>query len=78
MTFFDEQLSELCLGWLCDKVYEIRQAATDVLKRITEVSFGKRKVLKSTENSSFLFRYNFFNYRRMEQSGQKKNLSQKL
>ena len=39
VTFFDEQLNNLCLGWLADTVYSIREAATLNLKKLTEV-FG--------------------------------------
>lgn len=39
VTFFDEQLNSLCLGWLADTVYSIREAATLNLKKLTEV-FG--------------------------------------
>ncbi|KAI0078883.1 ARM repeat-containing protein [Panus rudis PR-1116 ss-1] len=38
-AFFDEQLGNLCMGWLGDNVYSIREAATVNLKRLTEV-FG--------------------------------------
>jgi serine/threonine-protein phosphatase 2A regulatory subunit A len=37
--FFDEQLSSLCMSWLGDTVYSIREAATINLKKLTEV-FG--------------------------------------
>jgi serine/threonine-protein phosphatase 2A regulatory subunit A len=37
--FFDEQLANLCMSWLGDTVYSIREAATVNLKRLTEV-FG--------------------------------------
>lgn len=39
MKFFDEQLSTLCMGWLGDTVFSIREAATANLKKLTEV-FG--------------------------------------
>lgn len=39
VAFFDEQLNSLCLGWLADTVYSIREAATINLKKLTEV-FG--------------------------------------
>lgn len=39
VTFFDDQLSNLCMLWLGDNVYSIREAATVNLKRLTEV-FG--------------------------------------
>ncbi|KAI0049261.1 ARM repeat-containing protein [Auriscalpium vulgare] len=37
--FFDEQLANLCMSWLGDTVYSIREAATVNLKKLTEV-FG--------------------------------------
>jgi serine/threonine-protein phosphatase 2A regulatory subunit A len=37
--FFDEQLGTLCMSWLGDTVYSIREAATINLKKLTEV-FG--------------------------------------
>jgi serine/threonine-protein phosphatase 2A regulatory subunit A len=39
VKFFDEQLSDLCMGWLGDTVFSIREAATQNLKKLTEV-FG--------------------------------------
>ena len=38
-AFFDEQLANLCMSWLGDTVYSIREAATMNLKKLTEV-FG--------------------------------------
>ena len=37
--FFDAQLSNLCMSWLGDTVYSIREAATVNLKKLIEV-FG--------------------------------------
>lgn len=37
--FFDKQLRDLCLSWLWDTVYSIRNAAVANLKRLTEI-FG--------------------------------------
>ena len=37
--FFDEQLGNLCMSWLGDTVFSIREAATVNLKTLTEV-FG--------------------------------------
>jgi serine/threonine-protein phosphatase 2A regulatory subunit A len=39
VKFFDEQLSMLCMRWLGDPVFSIREAATQNLKKLTEV-FG--------------------------------------
>ncbi|KAI0961552.1 hypothetical protein AcV7_000626 [Taiwanofungus camphoratus] len=38
-SFFDEQLGNLCMSWLGDTVFSIREAATVNLKKLTEV-FG--------------------------------------
>lgn len=38
-NFFDKQLRDLCLSWLWDTVYSIRNAAVANLKRLTEI-FG--------------------------------------
>ncbi|KAF8898399.1 armadillo-type protein [Infundibulicybe gibba] len=38
-SFFDEQFGTLCMSWLGDRVFSIREAATVNLKRLTEV-FG--------------------------------------
>lgn len=39
VKFFDEKLAALCMGWLGDTVFSIREAATHNLKKLTEV-FG--------------------------------------
>ncbi|KAK6523250.1 Polyamine N-acetyltransferase 1 [Orbilia ellipsospora] len=39
VEFFDEKLGGLCMGWLGDTVFSIREAATTNLKKLTEV-FG--------------------------------------
>jgi len=39
VEFFDEKLGNLCMTWLGDSVYSIREAATTNLKKLTEV-FG--------------------------------------
>jgi serine/threonine-protein phosphatase 2A regulatory subunit A len=39
MKFFDEKLASLCMSWLGDTVFSIREASTQNLKRLTEV-FG--------------------------------------
>jgi serine/threonine-protein phosphatase 2A regulatory subunit A len=39
VKFFDEKLATLCMGWLGDTVFSIREAATHNLKKLTEV-FG--------------------------------------
>ena len=39
VKFFDDQLSTLCMSWLGDTVFSIREAATKNLKKLTEV-FG--------------------------------------
>ena len=39
VQFFDDKLSTLCMSWLGDTVFSIREAATKNLKKLTEV-FG--------------------------------------
>jgi len=61
--FFNEKLSELCLAWLGDVVYSIREAATANLKRLAQV-FGVAwarshilpKVLELQRHSNYLYR----------------------
>ncbi|KAH8120343.1 ARM repeat-containing protein [Phellopilus nigrolimitatus] len=62
-AFFDEQLGNLCLSWLGDNVFSIREAATVNLKKLTEV-FGVEwskntivpKVLAMGSHPNYLFR----------------------
>lgn len=61
--FFDEQLGNLCMSWLGDTVYSIREAATVNLKKLTEV-FGVDwakvaivpKVMGMGSHPNYLFR----------------------
>lgn len=61
--FFDEKLSNLCLSWLRDEVYAIREAASINLKNIIE-AFGAQWSLKNiipyvlelSKHSNYLFR----------------------
>lgn len=61
--FFDEQLGNLCMSWLGDTVYSIREAATVNLKKLTEV-FGVDwakvaivpKVMGMGQHPNYLFR----------------------
>lgn len=39
VKFFDEKLSSLCMSWLGDTVFSIREASTQNLKKLSEV-FG--------------------------------------
>ena len=39
MEFFDEKLNSLCMTWLIDHVYAIREAATNNLRKLVE-KFG--------------------------------------
>jgi serine/threonine-protein phosphatase 2A regulatory subunit A len=39
VEFFDNKLSALCMSWLGDTVFSIREAATQNLRKLTEV-FG--------------------------------------
>ncbi|THH06108.1 hypothetical protein EW145_g4319 [Phellinidium pouzarii] len=62
-SFFDEQLGNLCLSWLGDNVFSIREAATVNLKKLTDV-FGVEwsrnaivpKVLAMGSHPNYLFR----------------------
>lgn len=61
--FFDEQLGNLCMSWLGDTVYSIREAATVNLKNLTDV-FGVEwarvtivpKVMSMGTHPNYLFR----------------------
>lgn len=61
--FFDEQLGNLCMSWLGDTVYSIREAATINLKKLTEV-FGVEwarvqivpKVVGMGQHPNYLYR----------------------
>ncbi|KAK0674289.1 armadillo-type protein [Cercophora samala] len=63
VEFFNKELSELCMGWLGDTVFSIREAATHNLKRLTEV-FGVKwasdniipKVMLMGKHSNYLYR----------------------
>ncbi|KAJ2076438.1 protein phosphatase 2A structural subunit [Coemansia sp. RSA 988] len=63
VQFFDEQLSNLCMSWLGDPVYSIREAATANLKKLTEV-FGVDwaratiipKILAMATHPNYLYR----------------------
>lgn len=63
VQFFDEKLSNLCMSWLGDTVFSIREASTQNLKKLTEV-FGVEwaqeaivpKVIKMGEHPNYLYR----------------------
>lgn len=63
VKFFDEKLSSLCMGWLGDTVFSIREAATHNLKKLTEV-FGVEwaseaiipKVMAMGSHPNYLYR----------------------
>jgi serine/threonine-protein phosphatase 2A regulatory subunit A len=63
VEFFDEKLGNLCMTWLGDCVYSIREAATNNLKKLTEV-FGVEwatntiipKVLSLYTHPNYLYR----------------------
>ena len=63
VEFFDEQLSNLCMSWLGDTVFSIREAATVNLKKLTDV-FGVQwarntiipKVLQMGVHPNYLYR----------------------
>ncbi|KAG7099227.1 hypothetical protein E1B28_001093 [Marasmius oreades] len=62
-TFFDEQLGNLCMSWLGDTVFSIRESATHNLRKLTEV-FGfdwakvaiVPKVMGMGQHPNYLFR----------------------
>lgn len=63
VKFFDEQLSDLCMGWLGDTVFSIREAATQNLKKLTEVfgvDWSKEsiipKVMAMGQHPNYLYR----------------------
>ena len=61
--FFDEQLGNLCMSWLGDTVFSIRESATVNLKRLTDV-FGVDwarvtivpKVMNMGQHPNYLYR----------------------
>lgn len=63
VDFFDDKLSTLCMSWLGDTVFSIREAATINLKKLTDV-FGVEwartaiipKVLSMGDHSNYLYR----------------------
>lgn len=63
VKFFDEQLSTLCMSWLGDTVFSIREASTQNLKKLTEV-FGVQwaneqivpKVVAMGSHPNYLYR----------------------
>lgn len=63
VQFFDEKLGQLCMSWLGDTVFSIREAATINLKKLTDV-FGVEwakttiipKVLAMGEHPNYLYR----------------------
>jgi serine/threonine-protein phosphatase 2A regulatory subunit A len=63
VDFFDEKLSNLCMSWLGDTVFSIREAATTNLKKLTEV-FGVEwaseaiipKVMAMGNHPNYLYR----------------------
>lgn len=63
VSFFNEKLSNLCMSWLGDTVFSIREAATTNLKKLTEV-FGVEwaneaiipKVMAMGNHPNYLYR----------------------
>jgi len=63
VDFFDEKLGNLCMSWLGDCVYSIREAATLNLKKLAEV-FGTQwaqqtilpKVISMCTHPNYLYR----------------------
>lgn len=63
VQFFDDQLANLCMGWLGDPVFSIREAATINLRKLTEVfgvGWAKEtiipKVIEMGHNVNYLYR----------------------
>ena len=63
VEFFNDKLSTLCMAWLGDSVFSIREAASENLKRLTEV-FGAEwaeqsmipRVLPMSTHPNYLYR----------------------
>jgi len=63
VAFFDEKLGALCMGWMQDQVYSIREAATINMKRLAE-EFGSDwaqthlvpHILGMAKNGNYLYR----------------------
>ncbi len=63
VSFFDEKLGNLCMSWLGDTVFSIREAATINLKKLTDV-FGVEwakatiipKIIEMGGHSNYLYR----------------------
>ena len=63
VQFFDEKMSNLCMTWLGDTVFSIREASTLNLKKVIEV-FGADwanetivpRVMKMSEHPNYLYR----------------------
>jgi len=62
-SFFDEQLGNLCMSWLGDNVFSIRESATVNLKKLTEifgVDWAKTtilpKIVAMAGHSNYLYR----------------------
>lgn len=63
VQFFDEKLGNLCMSWLGDIVFSIREAATVNLRKLIEVfgiDWAKStiipKILEMSKNPNYLFR----------------------
>jgi serine/threonine-protein phosphatase 2A regulatory subunit A len=63
VKFFDEKLSSLCMSWLGDTVFSIREASTQNLKKLTEVfgvDWAKEaivpKVIAMGQHPNYLYR----------------------
>ena len=63
VKFFDEKLGDLCMSWLGDCVYSIREAATQNLRKLTDV-FGSDwakqtiipKIIAMGTHANYLYR----------------------
>ncbi|VDM27774.1 unnamed protein product [Toxocara canis] len=57
--FFDDKLLPLCMAWLTDHVYAIREAATGILKQLTEkfgADWALKQVIVLAKDSNYLRR----------------------
>ena len=63
VKFFDEKLSRLCMSWLGDTVFSIREASVQNLRKLTEV-FGVEwanraivpRVMEMASHPNYLYR----------------------
>lgn len=57
VSFFDEKLNSLCMQWLVDHVFAIREAAVTNLRKLVEkfgTDWAQQTVIPKVSNNSFL------------------------